>query len=229
VANSSGGYIPKGDNKARWESSAAEFSEEGSKLTILGKPVMESWEDPFMKKLASIAASNGGRVLEVGFGLGISASYVQSFPIEEHVLIEANGEVFKRLEQFGSDAKKKATPLFGLWEDVLPSIPDSSFDGILYDTYPLSEQDLHVHQFRFIKEAHRILKDGGVLTYCNLTSWGNLKNQYPDDLELFAETQSPHLKECGFQDCHAEVFEIDPPAECQYYRYPTVIAPTIRK
>jgi guanidinoacetate N-methyltransferase len=198
VAKLSGGYIPQGNNKEAWENSPAEFSEEGSKLTILGKPVMQSWEDPFMKKLASIAASNGGRILEVGFGLGISASYVQSFPIEEHVLIEANAEVFKRLEQFGDGAKKKVTPLFGLWEEVLPSIPDSSFDGILYDTYPLSEEDLHVHQFRFIKEAHRILKDGGVLTYCNLTSWGNLKNQYPDDLELFEKTQSSHLKECGF-------------------------------
>ena len=69
-----GGYVPRGDDRRRWSRAAAGFEGDDSALSILGHPVMERWEEPFMEKLASIACANGGRVLEVGFGLGISAS-----------------------------------------------------------------------------------------------------------------------------------------------------------
>mgnify|MGYP003561770946 CR=1 FL=1 len=200
-----------------------------STLTILGKPVMESWEEPYMQKLASIAASNGGRVLEVGFGLGISASFVQQHPIEEHMIIEANQEVFNRLQAFAKTAPYPVTPKLGLWEDVVSTLPDGSCDGILYDTYPLSEDDLHIHQFDFVRQAYRLMKPNGVLTYCNLTSWGNLKAQYPEDQILFEKTQVPHLKEAGFSNLRIEIFNVSPLAACQYYQALTILAPIVKK
>lgn len=203
------------ESMSAWASAPALVTD--GRLTILGHPVMEDWEAPYLERLATIASRNGGAVLELGFGLGISARAIQRHDIKCHLIVEANAHVYRRLEQFARAAAKPVEPLFGLWQDVAPSLPDGSVDGILFDTYPLREDEVHRNHFFFFREAYRLLKPGGVFTY------------YSDEIADLSALHRSRLHDAGFSSVEAEICPVSPPPSCVYWRSPTIVAPIVRK
>jgi len=195
-------------------------------LTILNHPVMEDWEKPYMLKLAQIATSRGGRVLEIGYGMGISAGYIAHTDILSHTIIEANREVAKRAE---ADIEARRTDpdrplkhamelLEGLWEDVIEKIPDGSLDGILYDAYPLDESQI-MKQVRFAPTAFRKLADGGVFTY------------FSDEIDRFQPEHLQQLVDAGFEpgNISGEAVPVQPPVDCAYWKSSKIWAPIVVK
>lgn len=199
-----------------WKYAPAVFTQ--GKLSIYGHPVMEDWEAPYMEELARISASQGGTVLEVGFGLGLSASYIQRHSIDKHIIIEANAEVFKKLEEFAQNSNSKVQPMFGLWQEVIALIPDESIDGILFDAYPLSNEELYLASvYPFFEEAYRLLKKGGVFTY------------FSNEEEDFSSDHLARLQVAGFENIEKIVFPVNTPEDCLYWSSNTIVAPIVRK
>lgn len=177
---------------------------------------MEDWEETYMAVLAQIAAGRGGAVLEVGFGMGISARHIHAHPVDRHIVIEANRDVFSRLKDFARK-KRNVTPLLGFWEDVTPLLPSASFDGILFDTYPLSEAEIHENHFSFFREAYRLLKREGILTY------------YSDETDAFSPRHLAALTDAGFTRITGTPCAVMPPPDCAYWKASTLLAPQVRK
>ena len=178
---------------------------------------MEAWEDSYMKKLAEVATSRHGVVLEVGFGMGISAGYVQNGDIEKHIIIEANKNVFDKAGNFLAQAKIPVELILGFWEDVIKKISEATIDGILFDTYPLSQEEIHKNHFYFFDEAYRILKPGGVFTY------------YSDEIDRFSPGHMAALQKAGFNKISSEICQVNPPANCQYWKSSTILVPIVNK
>lgn len=218
------GYLVTGNFRNQWATASTDLTQDS--LKIFGHPVMERWETPFMAQLAKVATEKGGRILEVGFGLGISATAIQTHSITEHHIIEANEDVYKSLVEFAQTSEKFVQPYLGTWETVISQFPDNFFDGILYDAYPLTDKEQHVHHFNFLRQAKRILKPDGVMTYCNLTSWGRLITNYNSVSEMVSMTQVSAIEDCGFSTPSWDVFDVNPDVSCQYYQQNQ--APVIR-
>lgn len=200
-----------------WKDAKAEFADHD--LKIFGYAVMEDWETEYMKELADISCVNGGIILEVGFGMAISANFIQQHEIREHIIIEANKEVAKKAREFAKEAKHKTEVLEGFWEDVIEKIPDESLDGILFDTYPLAEKEIYQAQFFFFPYAFKKLKKGGVLTY------------YSSEIKDFSDVHLRKLLDEGFsrENIRGKVIGVNPPKDCEYWKANTMLAPIIIK
>lgn len=203
----------------RWCEAPALYDEHT--LKIAGRDVMEDWELPYMRLLASIAASNGGHVLEVGYGMGLSAAAVQAHAVTSHTVLECHPEVAARCltDQKAAVAGGRLHLLTGFWQDTAPLLASSSFDGILFDTYPITQDEFIGPHMFFFAEAHRLLRPGGVLTY------------YSDEARGYSQAHLDRLMQAGFapSDIDHRLCEVRPPNGCEYWDQDTILAPVVRK
>ena len=94
--------------------------------------IMMSWESPIMEASAEWVCSGGGDILEIGFGMGISASFIQQQSISSHTIVESHPDILERALEWARD-KPNVSVIFGEWFRVKDGL--GKYDGIFYDTY----------------------------------------------------------------------------------------------
>ena len=116
---------------------------------------MMDWEDEMMKKHAEVVCHNQGDVLEIGFGMGISAKHIQELKPKSHTIMEVHPQILEKLYEW-AEGRDNVIIIEGDWIKNLNKL--GLYDGIFHDTFLDSSDKMKLTDY---------LKPGGVFTFFN--------------------------------------------------------------
>ena len=142
------------------------------------------WEDQILSASAADITQNGGDILEIGFGMGISANYIQSHSIDTHTIIENHPDMITKATSWAAN-KSNVYIVTSSWYDALQMRYVSNdgktwqtnlgeYDGIFYNTYG------DIHMYEFSSSLNSLSKLNGVATWWNSTTGSNNYYNIPD-------------------------------------------------
>ncbi len=123
--------------------------------------IMMGWEPPIMRESARTICSQGGDVLNIGFGMGLVDTQIQRLKPRAHSIIEAHPDVQAKMLAEGWGKKRNVTLHFDFWQNVVKQLP--AFNGIYWDTWWDTEE-----QFEYLVwSLKKILRHDGVFSWFN--------------------------------------------------------------
>jgi guanidinoacetate N-methyltransferase len=133
--------------------------------------IMEDWQQPLIRSMATSLAQNYGNLLEIGFGRGIASTMLQAARPSLHTIIDCNPHVLAACETWRAGyLNRDIRTVSGLWQDTVAGL--GKFNGILFHTYPLSTDEFlsNVNQYcifaeEFFPHAAEHLKLNGRFCY----------------------------------------------------------------
>ncbi len=108
--------------------------------------VMMSWEKPYMEKCAEVLKPHGD-VLEIGFGMGYSATAINKYRLNSYTVIEKDAGIIKNFNKWKLKQKnKKLKVIKGMWQYVLPFLK-KKYDCIFFDDSPTNIRGSRLNNF----------------------------------------------------------------------------------
>jgi protein arginine N-methyltransferase 2 len=163
--------------------------------------VMMDWEHPVMEKHAKLVSYPSSDVLEIGFGMGISANYIQSLKPNTHTIVEIHPIILEKAKEWAK-GKPNVTIIEGDWVDVVDQIISKKYNGIFFD----SHMDGNKKSFKELV-VDKCIHPGGTFTYFNMEG---------RDTYGYGE----RLKKIHSSDAN-------PPKDCEYHHFKNYCVPYV--
>ncbi|HEX7333138.1 MAG TPA: amino acid adenylation domain-containing protein [Pyrinomonadaceae bacterium] len=201
-----------------WKGSGAKYDD--TQLIIQGQQVMQDWEHPLMKAMAEIVTESHGDILELGFGMAISATYIQQFGCRSYTVIEANEGVVEHFKKWKEQFPgRDINIIHSRWHDAVDKLEAESFDGIFFDTVPTDEEeymreviDNVVMAEDIFPAASRLLRKGGIFTW------------YTNEIDSFSRRHQRLALKYFSSVAVSVVKGLAPPEDCHYWWSDSMVA-----
>jgi guanidinoacetate N-methyltransferase len=188
----------------------AEISVSDDTLLIEQQQVMQAWERPLMTRMAKGICTAGCSVLEIGFGMGISAREIQALRPRKHVIVESNPGIAELARNWSAGIEANIEIREARWENI--DFAGQVFDGVLFDAYPSDEEEVESNlrvgrkaAEKFFAMADKLTKAGSRFTFYTGSEIG-LPLRLQD--ELLSRFGKLHIE---------RVSGLNPPDNCNYW------------
>jgi guanidinoacetate N-methyltransferase len=180
--------------------------------------VMMEWEKPYMEACIDKLQPKGD-VLEIGFGMGYSATQIQKYKPKSHTIIEMDPTVIKRLKKWAKD-HDNIVIVEGTWQKEIHNL--GKFDEIFFDDFPLKEPK-NLLEKKLLGERFPMFLDICRYNHSKATTKISAYIHDPDGTFKQRMDENPYYS-------YKEYFmDIDLPTNCNYYRDDKGIIPIISK
>ena len=188
-------------------------------LNSTGGIVMMKWEQPYMEACINELKPKGD-VLEIGFGMGYSATQIQKYKPKSHTIIECDGMVVEKVKEWSKNYDNIII-IEGTWQKQLNNL--GNFDEIFFDDYPLNPKPNNSFEYKLMADRFFMFID--ICLDWHMNDGAKISAYLDDPNETFKEriTRNPRIK------YYEKKMDIEIPDNCKYYRGDKAIIPIIKK
>lgn len=141
----------------------------GEALRIGDSYVMHEWERPLIRRMVDdLALTRQDKVLEVGYGMGISAAMIQQAQPALHTIVEPHPVVLEKARAWKAE-HANVQLIAGYWQQLHGK---QQFSAIFFDPFCDEIEDVIEENLTFIKFASQsLLAEGGRLAMFCIHPW----------------------------------------------------------
>jgi len=96
--------------------------------------VMMEWEKPYMEACIDKLKPHGD-VLEIGFGMGYSATHIQKYKPKSYTIVECDPVVIEKCKEWAKDYDN-VTIIESTWQEAFQNKSYGVYDKVFFDDHP---------------------------------------------------------------------------------------------